>query len=130
MARMIVLDANILIALLDAGNSSHGHSRALLEAHTHEQWILSTLTAAEVLVGPARAGRIAEAEAAVNRLGIQVEPLSADAATALAVLRAETGLKMPGCCVLHTAESLGYSLATFDRRLAAAARGRGVTVYE
>ncbi len=46
----------------------------------------------------------------------------------LAELRATTGLKLPGCCVLDVAIRHQARLATFDDALAAAARQRGVTV--
>lgn len=127
---MIVLDANIVIALLDSENSSHIRSQRLLETHAGEQWAVCTLTLAEILVGPARAGRLAEARSVIGQLNIRVEAIGADAAGAIADLRAATSLKMPDCCVLYTAELFGCGLATFDRRLGAEARGRGTVVFD
>jgi predicted nucleic acid-binding protein len=48
----------------------------------------------------------------------------------LAALRAGTGLKLPDCCVLQAAEQAHAGIATFDDRLAAAARELGVDVRD
>jgi predicted nucleic acid-binding protein len=56
-------------------------------------------------------------------------PVPSDMAVKLAALRVETGLKMPDCCVLLTAEGAGGRLATFDERLARAARNRDLEVF-
>ena len=49
-------------------------------------------------------------------------PLGADAPTRLARLRAETGLKLPDCCVLLAAQDASASsVLSFDDRLSAAA---------
>jgi predicted nucleic acid-binding protein len=47
----------------------------------------------------------------------------------LAGLGAATGLKLPDCCVLLAAEQVDGAVATFDDRLAAVARERGVVVH-
>lgn len=46
----------------------------------------------------------------------------------LAELRASTGLKLPDCCVLLVARSAGLPVATFDARLADAAKSLGLVV--
>jgi predicted nucleic acid-binding protein len=48
----------------------------------------------------------------------------------LALLRAETGLKLPDCCVLLAAEQSGAAVATFDDRLAGAVTRRGLRLFE
>jgi len=48
----------------------------------------------------------------------------------LAVLRADTNLKLPDCCVLLAAEQTHGAVATFDDRLATAARERGFVVRD
>ncbi|MGO9955188.1 MAG: PIN domain-containing protein [Solirubrobacteraceae bacterium] len=59
-------------------------------------------------------------------LEIQELPVEKGAASALARLRAETGLRMPDCCVLHAALTAGaQALATCDVRLARAAATKG-----
>jgi predicted nucleic acid-binding protein len=86
----------------------------------------SSITLAEVLVGPARSGVLGAARDAVTRLGVEEIPLGEDAAARLATLRAETNLKLPDCCVLLAAEhARGTRVLTFDQRLAMAAADRG-----
>lgn len=124
---MIVLDASVLIAHLDAGDAHHAlATKRLLEA-ADEPFGASTITLAEVLVGPIRAGRQAAADAALDALEVAELPLPPRAAARLALLRAETGLKLPDCCVLLVAEVADAGVLTFDDRLAraAAALGRG-----
>jgi hypothetical protein len=43
-------------------------------------------------------------------------PFPRDTAVRLAQLRADTGLKMPDCCVLLAARDSGASIASFDHR--------------
>lgn len=126
---MIVLDASVLIAHLDAGDKHHDRAFALLTAVADEQFVASPLTVAEVLVGPARAGLVERAAAALRDLQVSTVPIDDAASVRLAVLRADTGLKLPDCCVLLAAEqAAGAGVATFDDRLAAVARNRGLDV--
>jgi predicted nucleic acid-binding protein len=114
---VIVLDASVLIAHLDADDAHHERARErLLDAAGH-QFAASAITLAEVLVGPIRAGRLREARAALQALGIAELPLPANAAERLALLRAETQLKLPDCCVLLAAEDAECRVLTFDERL-------------
>jgi hypothetical protein len=64
---------------------------------------------------------------ALRDLGVEEVPLGVDAASRLAVLRAETGLRLPDCCVLLAAQDApAASILTFDGRLGAGARGLGL----
>lgn len=125
---MIVLDASVLIALLDTDDLHHDRAYALLAALLDDRFAASPLTLAEVLVGPTRAGSVERVDAALRRL--EVTAVSLDAATPrrLAALRASTGLKLPDCCVLLAAEQVRGAVATFDDKLAAAARAIGLDV--
>ena len=127
---MIVADAGALIAHLDAGDAHHDSvERILLDLADHPLGS-STITHAEVLVGPAAAGRLEEAMAALEALGIEELGLGPDAAPRLAALRAETGLKLPDCCVLLAARDTPPSaLLTFDERLSVTARRYGLHVH-
>lgn len=125
---MIVLDAGVLIAHLDADDAHHARSRALLLDVATGGLGASPLTLAEVLVGPARAGRLDQAATALGQLAVAGVPLGSDAPSRLAVLRSETGLQLSDCCVLLAAAEAGGGLATFDDRLAAAAAARGLSV--
>lgn len=123
---MIVLDASVLIAHLDADDAHHDRATGLLLGLADESLCMSALTLAEVLAGPARTGSLERAEAAIREIGVVAVPIEAEAATRLAQLRAETQLRMPDCCVLLAAETADACIATFDDRLAAAAQAAGV----
>ncbi|MGH3799725.1 MAG: hypothetical protein ACRDTD_06250 [Pseudonocardiaceae bacterium] len=87
------------------------------------------ITLAEVLVGPARAGRMDQAAVALDQLRVCPVTLPQDAPLRLATLRAATTLRMPDCCVLLAADQVADAVATFDDRLADAARNHGLTVW-
>ena len=126
---MIVIDASVLIAHLDQNDAQHDRALDALLATAEQTLGCSPITLAEVLVGPARAGRLGDARAAVTDLGVGEIPLGDDAAARLASLRAETTLKMPDCCVLLAAEDAqAEAVLTFDVRLARAAERRRLRV--
>lgn len=123
---MIVLDANVLIS---SWGRPDAHSAAAFEIlETEEELVLHPVTLSESLVGPIRVGSEAEAIEDVARLGIERYASGLDEPLRAARLRAETGLKLPDVYVLATAIDLDATLATFDARLASAARERGVDV--
>lgn len=124
---MIVLDANILIALLDPADPHHEGAVELLHANIGEGLSVSVLTLAEALVHPARAGRDDEASAVFDAIGVQVVPLTVDAG-ALARQRATARVRMPDAVVLRLAIDTSAAVATFDAALAAAAVDAGVEV--
>ncbi len=123
---MIVLDASVLIAHLDGGDRHHADAQILLEASGGEPLGASTITLAETLVSAARAGRLGDAEAALQRLGVGELALGEKAPGRLAQLRAEVGLKLPDCCVLLAAREHAGTVASFDSDLIAAARELGL----
>ena len=127
---MIVLDASVLIAHLDADDAHHAQAEVLLETAGSSPLAAGRLALAAVLVGPTRAGKVELAMAALAQLGIDGVGLGADAPLRLAGLRASTRLKTPDCCVLLAAEQVNGELATFDASLAAAARALGLGVVE
>lgn len=126
---MIVCDASVLIAHLEAEDPHHDRATALLANTAGEALAASPLTLAEVLVGPARAGRADRATAVLEQLQIRTISLPDDAPLRLALLRAGTNLKLPDCAVLLAAETVGAAVASFDQRLCAAARDRGQAVW-
>lgn len=123
---MIVLDASVLIAYLGGRDSHHLRAHDLLARAIDEEFAASTVSLAEVLVAPAREGRLPRALRALQDLEIAELPFEPGAARALAELRAGTGLKMPDCCVLLAAEQAQARLASFDQRLLDVARDRSV----
>jgi predicted nucleic acid-binding protein len=127
---MIVLDASVLIAYLDAGDTHHQRAEDLLIREVDDDFAVNSLTLAEVLVAPARTGRLQHARAALDDLEVHELPFPADTAVMLAQLRASTDLKMPDCCVLLAAETVGGRLASFDGQLTRTAIARNVTALE
>ncbi|MFT3886630.1 MAG: type II toxin-antitoxin system VapC family toxin [Arachnia sp.] len=128
MARVIALDAGVLIAVLDASDVHHTAAVALLTENVDDELFIGPVTLAEILVRAAQQGREGELLADIEALDLHVVPLPDDAALRLARLRASSGAKMPDCCVLLTAEQTGSRLASFDERLRAAAAHRGITL--
>jgi predicted nucleic acid-binding protein len=124
-AGLTILDASILLAHLDDTDPHTEAAKTILAEG--ESFAASTITLAEVLVGAARAGRLDEQLAALSQLGISEVPVERGAAAQLARLRAETGLRMPDCCVVHAATVTGAeAVATRDERLARMAAARGL----
>ena len=124
---MIVLDTSALIAQIDRTDAHHQRTLELLLHSSDQPLGASVITLAAALVAPARAGRLDEARAVLHELAVTPIELDASAVAGLARLRAETGLRMPACCVLHAAAmTSAETIATFDERLASAARTRGL----
>ena len=126
---MIVVDASVLVAHLDENDAHHDAATRLLLDAADVELGASPITVAEILVGPARIDRLSEAQAILGALGLRQVALNADAALRLAMLRAQTGLKLPDCCVLLAAhDAPAQTIATFDERLAKVARRVGLEV--
>jgi predicted nucleic acid-binding protein len=123
---MIVLDASVLIAQLDQRDAHHAAAHQRLRSVAEHALGASTITIAETLVGPTTAGSLPVARAALRALEIAELPLPRDAAERLAALRAETGLRLPDCCVLLAAETANGGVLTVDERLARVAAERGL----
>ncbi len=123
---MIVLDANVLIAHMREQDALHTAATQRLDALAEQRFGASTITLAEVLVGPMRTGRLASARAALRAFEVAELPLPSNAPERLAALRAETGLRLPDCCVLLAAEEVDGAVLTSDERLARAAAERGL----
>jgi predicted nucleic acid-binding protein len=127
---VIVLDASVLIAHLDERDVHHRRATRLLAGTGAEPLGASTITLAEALVAPTRAGRLEDVVAALNRLGVAELPLGDGAAPRLAQLRADVGSKLPDCCVLLAAQEHGGTVASFDSALLTAADELGLRVHE
>jgi predicted nucleic acid-binding protein len=128
MAGVIVLDASVLIAFLDSEDNHHVAAETLLARAIDDDLGTNPLTLAEVLVVPARDGRLEPVQTALRDLEVDELPFPPDTAVRLAQLRASTGLKMPDCCVLLAAEAAGATIASFDDRLVQTAADRDLSV--
>jgi predicted nucleic acid-binding protein len=126
---VIVMDACVLIAFFNAADAHHDRARLVLRETAGHERAASPITLAEVLVGPARTGRLDEARDALDKLRITQVAIGLDAPSRLARLRADTGLKLPDCCVVLAAlDGAAQAIATLDDRLAAASRDLGFLV--
>jgi len=126
---VIVFDASVLIAQLDARDAHHRSAIGVFVSAGGSLRLASPITLGEVLVAPIRRGTLDEAEHQLRLLDVNEQPFGGGAARRLAGLRAATGLRLPDCCVLLAAQDAGAdAIATFDDRLAEAARGLGLAV--
>jgi predicted nucleic acid-binding protein len=123
---VIVLDASVLISYRSPGDPHHAASKRML-SHD-DRYAAHTITIAEALVRGARDGRLDELVRAHNALRIDELPRVEDEARSLAEIRATTGLPMPDCCVVLSAERMAARLATHDQRLERVAVARGIEV--
>jgi len=123
---MIVLDASVLIGHLNVSDPNRKAADALLRDHGPGRFGISPITMGEALVRPTREGRSRQVSADVHKLGVIEIPLGRYAAIRLALLRAETSLTMPDCCVLLAAEDGdATAILTLDDRLRAQATRLG-----
>lgn len=127
---MITLDAGVLIALFNAKDAHHEAAMKLLDAATRRDDLLymNPLSQAEVLVKAAQQGSEKIYYEKIVSIGVATLAAPTDTGVWLAQLRARTGLKLPDCAVILTAQQSGSKIATFDHRLAREARALGVTV--
>jgi predicted nucleic acid-binding protein len=124
----LILDASVLIGLLDTSDAHHAAAVDDVEAADLGGNDLLTPASAysEALVSFAPAGRVADAREAIEAMGIVVAPLTAAIGESAAHLRAaHERLRLPDAIVLATARVLGARLLTYDDRLARVADGRG-----
>lgn len=117
----LILDASVLIGLLDTADAHHTVAVDEVEAADQAGTPLLTPASAysEALVPFARAGRVRDAREAIAAMGIAVTPLTATIAEHAAELRARHDrLRLPDAIVLATARDLSAALLTYDDRLA------------
>jgi predicted nucleic acid-binding protein len=81
---VIVVDARVLIAHFNADDSHHSQAEAMLLQTAGHPLAASSITLAEVLVGPARAGKLDVARAALGTLEVEEVPVRVGAAVRLA----------------------------------------------
>lgn len=116
----LILDASVLIALLDRADPHH--ARAVEEVDAADQQgedLLAPASAySEALVAFARESRVDDAREAILAMGVEIAPLDAGVAEQAAALRARHDrLRLPDAMVLATAQILGGRMLTYDQRL-------------
>lgn len=117
---MIVVDAGVIVAALDATDAHHDASvAALRESLEGGTLVLPASAYAECLVWPFRAGdhAVANAEALIDTLPATVVPADRTIARTAARLRSLHGtLRLPDALVIATAIELGADrILTTDR---------------
>ena len=130
MAQVVVLDASALIALASSKDPHHSWALQMFRDTVSFELQMSALTQAEVLVHPARAGKLEKFLKLIGELGLEITQIEEVDSSKLASLRATTNLKMPDVVVLHQAMKVKGSIATTDNKLAQVAKAKGVGVFK
>ena len=113
---LTILDAGVVIAVLDSNDVHHGAARtALTDARSRgEDLAVSASAYAEILVGPFRQGAAAasKVDEFLAALPARVEPATREIAASAARLRAQHGpkLRLPDALVVATAVELSAVL--------------------
>jgi predicted nucleic acid-binding protein len=121
----LILDASVLIGLLDTADAHHSQAVDDVEAAdlAGERLLVPASAYSEALVSFARARRISDAREAIAAMGISVTPMTSSIAERAAELRAALDrLRLPDAIVLATARELQARLLTYDDGLAKIAR--------
>jgi predicted nucleic acid-binding protein len=114
---LIVLDASVLVALLDPADALHAGTVAALRGYAGDDLKIPAPAYAESLVGPAAHGRLQEARDAIRMLLVEVVALSDHVAEEAAELRARhPALRFPAALVVATGNVLDADvILTADR---------------
>jgi predicted nucleic acid-binding protein len=118
----LILDASVVIGLLDAADAHHARAIDDVEAadRAQQSLLLPASAYSEALVAFARAGRIEQAREAICAMGITVVALTDTTAELAAGLRARHDkLRLPDAIVLATARENAGRLLSYDCRLSA-----------
>jgi predicted nucleic acid-binding protein len=118
----LILDASVVIGLLDAADAHHARAIDDVEAadRARQPLLLPASAYSEALVAFARAGRVEQAQEAIRAMGITVVALTETTAELAAGLRARHDkLRLPDAIVLATARENAGRLLSYDRRLSA-----------
>jgi predicted nucleic acid-binding protein len=119
---LTVLDAGVVIALLDANDAHHLSAKESLREcrKRHDDLVVPASAYAEMLVDPFRHGEgaVATVDSLLDSLPARVEPISRSIAAQAARLRAEhNALRLPDALVIATAIAENADLLlTTDRR--------------
>jgi predicted nucleic acid-binding protein len=116
----LILDASVLIGLLDSADAHHAQSvRRVEDADNDTRALIAPASAySEALVAFARHHRLHDARDAIAGMGIAIAPLTASMAEQAAQLRARHRTqRLPDAMVLACARVLDGELYSHDRRL-------------
>jgi predicted nucleic acid-binding protein len=115
---LIVLDASVVIAVLDPADALHGPAVAAVGQRAGDDLRLPASAYAETLVAPARTGDLAQAKSNISALLLSVEPISEAIAEDAAKVRARRpAVRLGDALVIATGEQLAATeVLTADRR--------------
>lgn len=125
MAR-VALDADVVIAFLDAGDGQHERAVDLLRPLFGEgaEIVIGASVYAEVMVRPLARGVGDRVDEFLDAVGATVVAIDRELARRAAGLRARhRSLRLPDALALATALGAGADLVTLDQRLTRVARG-------
>ena len=116
---LVVLDAGVVIAALDASDANHEAAIEALRRHSNDDVRIPASALAEALVSPSRRGIVDEVREVIASLGFSVVPLDEDIAVLAAALRARRRtVRLPDALVAATGAALeADAILTTDRRL-------------
>ena len=117
---LVVLDAGVVIAVLETTDANHAVAVATLGRHANDDLRVPASALAEALVSPCRRGVENEVRQTIENLGLAIVPLDEDIAVLTAALRARhRTVKLPDALVAATGAALEADLVlTTDQRLA------------
>jgi predicted nucleic acid-binding protein len=116
----VALDADVLIAFLDASDAQHHSAVDVLRSRlaAGEQLLIAASVYAEILVRPLQHGSDHTVDAFINAIGAKIVPFDRDIARRAAQLRgSHRALRLPDAISLATALVAGAEFITLDRRL-------------
>jgi predicted nucleic acid-binding protein len=121
----VALDADVVIAFLDAGDKQHAHAVDLLRPRlaAGEEIFIGASVYAEVMVRPLARGTGGRVDEFIDAIGATVLAIDREIARRAAGLRARhRSLRLPDALSLATALMAGADLVTLDQRLRRLAR--------
>jgi len=116
----VALDADVLIAFLDASDAQHETAVDALRPRlaTGQQIRIAASVYAEILVRPLQRGSDHAVDAFIDAIGATIVPIDRVIARRAAKLRgAHRALRLPDAISLATALVVGAEYVTLDRRL-------------
>jgi predicted nucleic acid-binding protein len=122
----VALDADVVIAFLDAGDDQHQRAVDLLRPRlgAGAEIVIGASVYAEVMVRPLARGTGAKVDEFLDAIGATVLAIDRELARRAAGLRARhRSLRLPDAMSLATALTAGAELLTLDQRLRRVARG-------
>jgi predicted nucleic acid-binding protein len=117
----LALDADVVIAFLDAGDDQHEHAISALRPHltAGEEIVMSASVYAEIMVRPMAQRTDAKVDEFLDAINATVIAIDRPVARLAAQLRARhRSLRLPDALSLATALAADAELLTLDHRLA------------